>query len=120
VVRAAAGRPVVEFGGRRAPGLEASVLAARAACIAGCVGTSSVEAGRRFDLPVSGTMAHSWVMSFPDEIESFRGFMALFGDETTLLIDTWDTVAAARRIVDEGLRPAAVRLDSGDLLQLAR
>lgn len=120
VVRAAAGRAVVEFGSRRAPGLEASVLAARAACIAGCVGTSNVEAGRRFDLPVAGTMAHSWVLGFPDEIEAFRGFMALFGDATTLLVDTYDTVAAARRIVAEGLRPAAVRLDSGDLLQLSR
>jgi len=120
VVRAAAGRPVVEFGSRRAPGLEASVLAARAACIAGCVGTSNVEAGRRFDLPVAGTMAHSWVLGFPDEVDAFRGFMALFGDATTLLIDTYDTVAAARRIVAEGLRPSAVRLDSGDLFQLSR
>src|SRR5690606_12982934 len=101
-------------------GLEASVLAARAACIAGCVGTSNVEAGRRFDLPVAGTMAHSWVLGFPDEVDAFRGFMALFGDATTLLIDTYDTVAAARRIVAEGLRPSAVRLDSGDLFQLSR
>ena len=120
VVEAARGRAVIEFGSRRAPGLEASVLAARAACIAGCAGTSNVEAGRRFDLAVSGTMAHSWVMGFRDEIEAFRGFMALFGDATTLLIDTYDTVAAARRIVEAGLRPAAVRLDSGDLLPLSR
>ena len=65
-------------------------------------------------------MAHSWVMGFADEIDAFRQYMRIFGERTTLLIDTYDTVAAARRIVASGLKPAAVRLDSGDLLALSR
>ncbi len=120
VVHAAAGRPVIEFGSRRAPGLDAALYAARAACVAGCVATSNVEAGRQFGVAITGTMAHSWVMGFGDELEAFREYLALFGDDTTLLIDTYDTVDAARRIVTEGLRPGAVRLDSGDLLNLSR
>jgi nicotinate phosphoribosyltransferase len=120
VVDVARGRTIVEFGSRRAHGLEAACFAARAAALAGFQGTSNVEAGRRFGIPVVGTMAHSWVMAFDDEIEAFRTYMAVFGTSTTLLIDTYDTVMAARRIVDEGLRPAAVRLDSGDLGALAR
>jgi nicotinate phosphoribosyltransferase len=120
IVDAAAGRSVVEFGSRRAHGLEAACFAARAACLAGFQGTSNVEAGRRFGIPIVGTMAHSWIMTFDDELEAFRSYMAVFGNATTLLIDTYDTLAAARRIVDAGLRPAAVRLDSGDLTALAR
>ena len=120
VVSAAAGRMVVEFGSRRAHGLEAACLAARAACLAGCAATSNVEAGRLFDLPLTGTMAHSWVMAFDDEISAFRHYMELFGEQSTLLIDTYDTVKAAERIVAAGLRPSAVRLDSGDLGSLSR
>ena len=71
-------------------------------------------------IPVSGTMAHSWVMGFADEIDAFRQYMQIFGEHTTLLIDTYDTLSAARRIVAGGLRPTAVRLDSGDLLALSR
>ena len=96
IVHAAAGRPVMEFGARRAHGLEAALFAARAAFIAGCVGTSLVEAGRRFDIPLSGTMAHSWVMAAPSEREAFASYAGLFQDQTVLLIDTFDTVAAAR------------------------
>lgn len=118
VVHAAAGRPVLEFGSRRAHGIEAGCLAARAACLAGCVSTSNVEAGFRFGIPVSGTMAHSWVMSFDDEMESFRNYSDLFGDRAVLLMDTYDVIAAARRIVAEGLRPPAVRVDSGNLFEL--
>jgi len=120
VVTAAKGRSIIEFGSRRAHGLEAALLAARAAFVAGCVSTSNLEAGRRFGIPVSGTMAHSWVMGFADEIDAFRQYLQIFGAHTTLLIDTYDTVTAARRIVASGLTPAAVRLDSGDLLTLAR
>ena len=120
VVHSANGRAVIEFGSRRAPGLDAALHAARAACLAGCVATSNVEAGLRFGVPISGTMAHSWVMGFGDELDSFREYLALFGDDTTLLIDTYDTVTAAQRIVEAGLRPGSVRLDSGDLLQLSR
>lgn len=120
VVAAAAGRAVIEFGSRRAHGLEAACLAARAAYVAGCDGTSNLEAGRRFGVLVSGTMAHSWVMGFSDEIDAFRQYMQIFGSHSTLLIDTYDTLTAARRIVSAGLRPTAVRLDSGDLLELSR
>jgi nicotinate phosphoribosyltransferase len=120
IVQAAAGRAVIEFGSRRAHGLEAAVHAARAAYLAGCESTSNVEAGHRFGIPVSGTMAHSWVMTFAREIDAFRAYLDLFGDRTTVLIDTYDTVEAARAIVKAGLRPGGVRLDSGDLVTLGR
>jgi nicotinate phosphoribosyltransferase len=115
VVEAAAGRPVIEFGGRRAHGLEAGTLAARAAYLAGCGGTSNVDAGFRFGIPVSGTMAHSWLMAFDDEMEAFRRYAALYGERTVFLIDTYDVMRAARRIAASDLTPAAVRLDSGDV-----
>ena len=110
---------MVEFGARRAHGIEAGVLAARAAFIGGCVSTSNVEAGRRFGIPVSGTMAHSWVMSFEDEVTAFRQYARLFGEQAVLLLDTYDTVEAARAVVAAGLKPSAVRLDSGDLIALS-
>src|SRR4029453_1330562 len=119
VVEAAAGRPVVDFGARRAHGLEAGLLAARAAFLAGGDATSNVDASRRYGIPVSGTMAHSWVMTFPDEMTAFRTLIEVFGD-TVLLIDTYDTEQAARRIVASGLKPRAVRLDSGDLIAVSR
>lgn len=119
VVRAAEGRPVIEFGARRAHGPESGAFAARAAYLAGCVATSNLEAGRRWKIPVSGTMAHSWVLAHASEEEAFASFAALYGDRAVLLIDTYDTVAAVDRIIAAGLRPAAVRLDSGDLASLA-
>jgi len=120
VVEAAAGRAVVEFGARRAHGIEAGVLAARASVLAGCESTSNVEAGRRFGIPVSGTMAHSWVTAFPSELAAFRQYMDVFGDRTVILLDTYDTLAAAREIAAAGLTPGAVRLDSGDVAALSR
>lgn len=120
VVRAAEGRPVIEFGARRAHGPESGALAARAAYLAGCVATSNVEAGRRWSIPVSGTMAHSWVLAHPSEVDAFRAFDSIYGERAILLIDTYDTLTAVDRIVAAGLRPAAVRLDSGDLGALAR
>ena len=120
VVHAAQGRSVVEFGTRRAHGLDAGLHAARASYIAGCRATSNVESGYRFGIPLSGTMAHSWVMSFKREIDAFREYLALYGEGATLLIDTYDTIAAARAIVDAGLKPGSVRLDSGDLVALSR
>jgi nicotinate phosphoribosyltransferase len=120
VVLAARDRQVVEFGSRRAHGPDAARDAARAAYLAGCVGTSNVEAGACFGIPVSGTMAHSWVMTFADEMTAFRAYMDLFGPESTLLIDTYDTVRAAEAMVEAGLRPGSVRLDSGDLDALSR
>ncbi len=119
VVDAADGRAVVEFGARRAHGVEAACFAARAAYVAGCESTSNVEAGYRFGIPLSGTMAHAWVTGFPTELESFRRYAETYGERAVLLLDTYDTVAAARLIVADGLKPAAVRLDSGDLAALA-
>jgi nicotinate phosphoribosyltransferase len=120
VVEAASGRPVVEFGARRAHGLEAGALAARAAFLAGCESTSNIEGGRRFGIPVSGTMAHSWVMAFPDELSAFRQYAEVFGDRAVILLDTYDAEAAARRIASSGFTPRAVRLDSGDVVPLSR
>ncbi len=115
IVRAAAGRPVMEFGARRAHGLEAALFAARAAYLAGGDSTSYVEAGRRFGIPLAGTMAHSWVMAADDEMSAFRNYAALFGVRATLLLDTYDTIAAAQAVAASDLRPGAVRIDSGDL-----
>lgn len=120
VVEAAQGRSVVEFGTRRAHGPEAGVLAARAAFIGGCIGTSNVEAGRRFGLPTYGTVAHSFVMAYEDEAESFRQFQQVFPEHAILLVDTYDTLAAIDKIVQAGMRPQGVRLDSGDLVELSK
>src|SRR6478752_164562 len=120
LVAAAQGRAVIEFGGRRAHGPDAAVLAARAAFVGGCASTSFVEAGRQFGIPLSGTMAHAWILAFPSEIEAFSRYAELFGAGSTLLLDTYDTIAAARGIASAGLHPPAVRIDSGDLLELSR
>jgi nicotinate phosphoribosyltransferase len=120
IVEAAQGRSVVEFGSRRAHGPEAGKLAARAAYIAGCVGTSNAEAGREFGIPIFGTLAHSFIMAYDDEQESFRRFQKLFPEHAVLLIDTYDSLAAIDKIVAAGLKPKAVRLDSGDLFELSR
>jgi len=120
VVEAAAGRPVIEFGSRRAHGVGAALHAARAAYLGGCEGTSNVEAGFRYGIPVSGTMAHSWVMAFGDELEAFRRYASLYGERAVLLLDTYDVIEAARRVVSSGLRPSAIRLDSGDIVELSR
>jgi len=120
VSEAAGARPVIEFGGRRAHGTEAAMYAARAACLGGCRATSNVDAGYRYGAPVSGTMAHSWVMAHEDELTAFSRYTAVHGPRSILLIDTYDSIAATRLIVDAGLRPAAVRLDSGDLARLSR
>ena len=120
VTEAAGSRPVIEFGGRRAHGMEAAMYAARAACLAGCRATSNVEAGYRYGLPVSGTMGHSWVMAHPDELTAFSRYLAVHGSQSVLLIDTYDSIDAARLIVGAGLRPGGVRLDSGDLVGLSR
>ena len=116
IVEAAQGRSVVEFGTRRAHGMDAGLHAARAAYIAGCVGTSNVEAGMLFGIPVFGTAAHSWVMSFAEEFDSFKAFHEVFPEHTTLLIDTYDTINAARLATKIGPSLKGVRIDSGDLL----
>ncbi|HEY6765571.1 MAG TPA: nicotinate phosphoribosyltransferase [Candidatus Sulfotelmatobacter sp.] len=120
VTSAAQGRRVFEFGSRRAHGPEAGVLAARAAYIGGCFGTSNLQAGKVFDIPVFGTMAHSFVMACADEEEAYRRFGELFPQHNVLLIDTYDTVTAIEKIVRAGLHPRGVRLDSGNLDSLSK
>ncbi|MFB3813760.1 MAG: nicotinate phosphoribosyltransferase [Terriglobales bacterium] len=120
LVEAAQGRDVVDFGTRRAHGPEAGVLAARAAYVGGCVGTSNVEAGVRFGIPTLGTVAHSFIMAYGDEERAFRDFANLFPENVVLLVDTYDTMAAIEKIIRSGLRPRGVRLDSGNLAELSQ
>jgi nicotinate phosphoribosyltransferase len=120
IVEAAAGRRLFEFGARRGPGPQAGLLAARAAYIAGFDGTSNVEAARRLAIPASGTMAHSWVQSFDTEAEAFAAFVRAFPQGTTLLVDTYDTAEGVRHAAEADPQARAVRLDSGDLLELSR
>ena len=126
VCRAAEGRPVAEFGLRRAQGM-GGVWASRAAVVGGCASTSDVLAGRVFDIPVSGTHAHSWVMSFPDELTAFREYARVFPHNCVLLVDTYDVVEGIRNAITVGLemrerghKLAAIRIDSGDLPWLAK
>ena len=119
-VDAAAGRPVVEFGTRRAHTPEAGTLGARAAWLGGCAGTSNTLAGFRYGIPVMGTAAHSWVMSFPCEMDAFRKLQRVLGPSTVQLIDTYDTLEGARRAAKLGGAMWGVRLDSGDFGTLSR
>ena len=116
VVTAAQGRPVVEFGARRAHGSQASLLAARAASIGGCQGTSNVLAGQRFGMETYGTQAHSWVMAHNDEAAAFSHFLDAF-PQAYLLLDTYDVRAALKKIIAMGRKPSGVRLDSGDIVK---
>jgi len=120
LVAVAGGRPVVEFGTRRAHTPEAGVLGARAAYIGGCSATSNALAGYRYGIPVSGTAAHSWVMSFPCEMEAFRHLQRTLGEHTVQLLDTYDPLEGARHAVKVGRPLWGVRLDSGDFLALSR
>lgn len=124
VVAAAQGRPVVDFGARRMHGIDAAVQAARAFHIAGVVSTSNVLAGRRYGLKVAGTLAHSYIQAHAHELDAFREFTRLFPG-TTLLVDTYDTLDGVRHVIElartrEAGAIGAVRLDSGDMVQLAR
>ncbi|MGH2796025.1 MAG: nicotinate phosphoribosyltransferase, partial [Actinomycetota bacterium] len=125
-VLAAGGREVVDFSLRRDHGPGAALTAARSAWIAGAAGTSNVLAGKRFGIPVVGTMAHSYVMAFEDEREAFREYARDFPDAAVLLVDTYDTEEGVRRAIEVGRELAArghalrgIRLDSGDLAALA-
>ncbi|MBA4144017.1 MAG: nicotinate phosphoribosyltransferase [Nitrosospira sp.] len=125
VVAAAVGRPVVDFGSRRMHGIDAALKAARAFYIGGVAATSNVLAAKRYNVPLAGTMAHSYIQAHEDELAAFRAFAGLYPD-TVLLVDTYDTLAGVRNVVElsgalgEAFKIKAVRLDSGDLLALAR
>ena len=125
VVKAAKGRPVAEFGLRRAQGPDGGMAVARASYVAGCSSTSNVLAGRKYGIPVFGTHAHSWVMSFPTELDAFRAFAKSMPNNCTLLIDTYDVrqgvenaIIVAKEMEQRGERLAAIRIDSGDLAKL--
>ncbi len=127
VVQAAKGRSVIEFGLRREQGIDAGMKVARASYIAGCQGTSNVLAGLAYNIPVFGTMAHSFIMSYPKEIDAFRAFAKTFPQRSTLLIDTYDDIAGAQKAVlvakemeAKGERLGGVRLDSGDLSETSK
>ena len=129
IVRAAAGRPVMEFGARRAQGYDAAYFGARAAYIGGCGSTSCVMAARDFGIPASGTMAHSWVQMFPSEYDAFKTYAELYPDACVLLVDTYNVlrhgVPDAIRVFDEvlkpmGKRPKGIRIDSGDIAYLSK
>lgn len=118
ITNVAGKRDVVEFGFRRAHGPQAALLAARASYIGGCAGTSNTLAGYKLAIPVFGTMAHSFVMNFDRETDSFVEFSKIFPDGM-LLVDTYDTLEAVRKIARSGLRTTGIRLDSGDLYLLS-
>ncbi|HXB68437.1 MAG TPA: nicotinate phosphoribosyltransferase [Candidatus Acidoferrales bacterium] len=119
-VEMSGGRAVVEFGTRRAHTPEAGVLGARAAYLGGCTGTSNTQAGFRFGVPVMGTAAHSWVMSFACEMDAFRKLQKVLGESAVQLVDTYDTLEGARRVASLGGPLWGVRLDSGDFAALSR
>ena len=127
VVNAAQGKSVIEFGLRREHGVDAGIKVARSSYIAGCQGTSNVLAGMAYGIPVFGTMAHSFIMSYPKEISAFRAFAKTFPDKSTLLIDTYDDIAGAEKaaivakeLEAKGYRLGGVRLDSGDLAETSQ
>jgi len=120
VVESARGRGVVEFGARRAHGPESALLAARASYIGGCIGTSNVLAGYKFGIPTYGTMAHSFIMTYDSERDAFDRFARAFPSNPAFLLDTYDTLEAAKTAVSLGVEPSLVRLDSGDRYSLSR
>ena len=128
IVRAAQGRPVMEFGSSRAQGPDAATLGARAAYIGGCVGTADTLSDQRFGVPALGTMAHSWVQLFPTEYEAFKTYAEIYPTNATLLVDTYDTLSSgvpnAIRVFDDVLKPkgiaGGIRLDSGDIAYLSK
>jgi len=126
IVAATQGEPVLEFGLRRAQGIDGALAASRAAYIGGCAATSNVLAGKLFGIPVKGTHAHSWVMSFDDELSAFESYASAMPNNCVFLVDTYDTVEGVRNAIDVGIRlrekgyeMAGVRLDSGDLAYLS-
>ncbi len=125
---ASQGDSIMEFGLRRAQGPDAGIYGARAAVIAGCSSTSNVLTGKMFNVPVSGTHAHSWVMNFPTELEAFRAYAKVYPQATLLLVDTYDVlnsgvpnaITVFKELAEKGYRPLGIRLDSGDLAYLSK
>lgn len=129
IVRAAQGRPVMEFGARRAQGADAAYYGARAAIIGGCVGTSDIKTAKDYGVKASGTMAHSWVQLFDDEYTAFKKYAEMYPDSCLLLVDTYNVTRSgipnAIKVFDEvlkplGKRPLGIRIDSGDITYLSK
>lgn len=125
IVRSSKGRPVMEFGARRAQGTAASVLGARAAYIGGCAGTSCTLAEKMYTVPAGGTMAHSWIQMFDTEYEAFMAYAISYPDNCTLLVDTYNVLKSgvpnAIKVFKElGITKCAIRLDSGDITYLSK
>ncbi|TVP48903.1 MAG: nicotinate phosphoribosyltransferase [Mongoliibacter sp.] len=122
ITEAAKGQSVLEFGLRRAQGIDGALAASRASYIGGCSATSNVMAGKLFDIPVSGTHAHSWIMSFDSELEAFHAYASAFPDKCVFLVDTYDTIngiknaiAVGKSLREKGKEMVGIRIDSGDL-----
>lgn len=129
IVRAAEGRPVAEFGSRRAQGADGAILGARAAYIGGCSATACTISDRDYDVPATGTMAHSWVQMFDTEYEAFVAYCKLYPESVTLLVDTYDVLASGvpnairafkEVLIPQGITKCAIRLDSGDITYLSK
>jgi len=129
IVKSAQGRPISEFGARRAHGAEAAILGARAAYIAGCASTSNTLTDLTYGVPASGTMAHSWIQMFPTEYDAFKAYCEIYPKGATLLIDTFDVIKSGlpnaikafnEILIPKGCRPAGVRIDSGDIAYLSK
>lgn len=129
IVRAAQGRTVMEFGSRRAQGYDGAVFGARAAYIGGCAGTACTSADRDFGVPSMGTMAHSWVQMFDSEYDAFKAYAQLYPDNCVLLVDTFNVLKSGipnaikvfnEVLIPQGHRPAAIRIDSGDITYLSK
>lgn len=129
MVRAAQGRGIMEFGARRAQGYDGAIYGARAAYIGGCIGTSCTIAGQKFGIPVMGTMAHSWIQMFQTEEEAFRAYARAYPENCVLLVDTYNVLKSGipnaikvfkEELLPRGIRPAGVRIDSGDITYLSK
>lgn len=129
IVRAAQGRGVLEFGSRRAHGYDGAIFGARAAYIGGCIGSACTIAERDFNIPATGTMAHSWVQMFPKEIDAFRAYARIYPDNCLLLVDTYNVLKSGipnaikvfqEEVVARGYRPKGIRIDSGDITYLSQ
>ena len=129
IVRAAQGRAVMEFGSRRAQGYDGAILGARAAYIAGCVGTACTLTDREYGVPAMGTMAHSWIQLFENELDAFQAYAAMYPQNCTLLVDTYNVLKSGipnairtfnEVVVPMGYRPAGIRIDSGDITYLSK
>lgn len=129
IVRAAEGRAISEFGSRRAQGADGAILGARAAYIGGCAGTACTIADEVYEVPATGTMAHSWVQMFPDEYTAFKTYCECYPENATLLVDTYDVLGSGipnaikafkEVLVPKGIRKCGIRLDSGDITYLTK